>query len=312
MAGALVQEAPARLAVTGISHVVVAAGDVAAAVGFYRDVVGLDAVKAGDWWDGMGGAVLVTERGQHVVLADTPPMADLAASARHVAFRVSPAGRDRILAAARAQGIELFDYHEDRPSERGDNLYLHDPAGNRVQIVARDGVAGDGIAAIDHLAIETNDAIWAEEFYGRWFGWPVEFRMGWNTQDYTTAKARGEAGMREAMPGARYWNERYSPFETEKKALRPNPQQYFQVGEAVVAVYLAARHYEAPSDRLIKGAPRTGLATEPGGLDALAHLLEAKDVAFEGPVSHGAGHPITRSLFVRDPGGNFLEFSEAL
>ena len=311
MATDVIEAQSSAVTVTGISHVIATVAGLDGTNQFYKSVLGLAPADCESWHDCGDNAVFTLPSGQYFILDESPPAEDLDLTARHVAWRVSPAARDRILAAVRAQGGEVFDYCEDRSSERGDNIYFTDPVGNRNQLITRDDAPGDAPAAIDHVAIEVNDAIWAEEFYGRWLDRPVDYRTGWNTQDYIDAKARGVAGMDEAMPGARYWNERYSPFETEKKALRPNPQLYYTMGDATLAVYLAARHYKVPPDGLLRGTPRIGIALAEGSLDAVAGLLESKSVAFEGPIVHERGGPVARSLYARDPGGNFLEFNEA-
>jgi catechol 2,3-dioxygenase-like lactoylglutathione lyase family enzyme len=229
-------------------------------------------------------------------------------SPAHQAYTVTPQARDKIAAGLAAQGITLHRFHEDRPTEADDNYYFDDPAGNRIQLVAKPA-AGGGANAIDHVAIETHNIHWAREFYGAWLNCPVEHRVGWKTDDYLSAKALGEAGMAAAMPGARYWNERYSKFEKERKALRPNVQVYFTLGgDASLAVYLASRKYQAPRDDQILGAPRTALRTSRKGLDAVASFFGEHGRTVEGPVEHDRTSPIAASVYVKDPGGNFLEF----
>ena len=41
--------------------------------------------------------------------------------------------------------------------------------------------------------------------------------------------------------------------------------------------------------------------------DILGRLRE-HEIEFEGPVTHPAGGPFGESIYVQDPGGNFLEF----
>jgi hypothetical protein len=59
------------------------------------------------------------------------------------------------------------------------------------------------------------------------------------------------------------------------------------------------------------GTPRTAVRVAAGGLDAVARALEARGRSFCGPVDHGGNGAISRSLYSRDTGGNFIEFCEA-
>jgi catechol 2,3-dioxygenase-like lactoylglutathione lyase family enzyme len=292
-------------AIKGIGYVVIEVGDAAAAGRFYAELLGF-APAGRDRWPGAGrSATLAAPSGQHLVLAESRPRNDPRLAAAHQAYRIDPAARVRIEAARQA---DLHDYREDRPSEAADRVYLDDPWGNRIQLVA----GADRPAGIDHVAIETNNILWAREFYGTQLGLPIEHRVGWKTLDYLNAKSRGEAAMAEAMPGSRYWNERYSKFETERRMLRPNVQLYFSLGDGTsLAVYLATRLYQAPLDSQATGTPLLGLTVDAARLADLAAALQASGLALAGPALQEAGLPIAASLHVRDPGGNFLAFASA-
>lgn len=308
----MLQKTPTQLqgVIEGIAHVAIDAPDLARAKGFYQTVLGLQPVGSDmvPMAKGAHSETLKLPSGQLVTLAGTTPLNDLRVSPAHQAYAVSPQARDKIIATLAAQGGTLHRFHEDRPAEANDNYYFDDPAGNRIQLVARPNAAA-GASAIDHVAIETHNIHWAREFYGTWLSCPLEHRVGWKTQDYLDAKALGEAGMAAAMPGSRYWNERYSKFEKERKALRPNVQVYFSLGrDNSLAVYLASRKYQAPSDDQIIGAPRTALRVSRKGLDTVAAFFGERGRAVEGPIEHDRKQPIAASVYVKDPGGNFLEF----
>jgi len=290
-------------AIKGIGYVVIEVGDAAAAERFYAELLGFKPAGR-DRWPGAGrSAALAAPSGQHLVLAESHPRNDPRLAAAHQAYRIDPAARARIEAARQA---ELHDYREDRPSEAADRVYLDDPWGNRIQLVA----GADRPAGIDHVAIETNNILWAREFYGTQLGLPIEHRVGWKTLDYLNAKSRGEAAMAEAMPGSRYWNERYSKFETERRMLRPNVQLYFSLGDGTsLAVYLATRLYQAPLDSEATGTPLLGLMVDAARLADLAAALQGSGLTLAGPIAQEAGLPLAASLHVRDPGGNFLAFS---
>ena len=308
----MLQKTPTQLqgVIEGIAHVVIDAPDLAHAKGFYESVLGLQAVGSDmvPAAKNSRSATLKLPSGQLVTLVETQPLNDLHISPAHQAYAVTTQGRDKIAATLATQGITLHRFHEDRPAEAADNYYFDDPAGNRIQLVTKP-TGGVGADAIDHVALETHNIHWAREFYGTWLSCPVDHRVGWMTQDYLSAKALGEAGMAAAMPGSRYWNERYSKFEKERKALRPNVQVYFNLGrDNCLAVYLASRKYQAPQDDQIVGAPRIALRTSRKALDSIATFFGERGRTVEGPVEHDRKQPIAASVYVKDPGGNFLEF----
>ena len=292
--------------IKGISHVTIEVGDLDASEKFYVSMLGFAAVGR-DLWPVDDGAPSLTLKagGQFLVLAKRAPRNDPRTSPAHQAYALTGAARAKLIESLAAQGITVHRFREDRPSETDDNVYIDDPSGNRIQLVARDAAKS---LAIDHVGLETNNILWSREFYESWFGFKVEHRVGWKTTDYVSAKSLGAQGMEAAMPGARYWNERYSQFETEKKALRPCAQLYFGVGGGTsLAVYLASRPYQAPRDDVVRGTPCLGLATTDAGLKQAADHLRELGRDFEGPVTHGKGSPISASLYVKDAGANFLE-----
>ncbi|HTI86887.1 MAG TPA: VOC family protein [Alphaproteobacteria bacterium] len=303
----MLQKTPPSLntKIKGISHVVVDVESLDVAEKFY-DALGFASVGH-DQWPVAGAApsaTLEAGAGQYVVLAKGPARNDPRISAAHTAYALPKGARDNLVETLTTKGVAVHRFREDRPSEAGDNVYIDDPSGNRIQLVARDGAPA---LSIDHAGLETNNILWSREFYQTWLGLPVEHRVGWKTDDYLAAKSLGEKGMEAAMPGSRYWNERYSQFETEKKALRPCPQLYFTVGGTSLAVYLASRQYQAPRDDVLSGTPCLGLSTTDEGLKQMAGFLREQERAIEGPVTHAKG-PIAASLSVKDPGANFLEF----
>ena len=292
-------------AIRGIDHLVIEVGDAAAGEAFYADLLGFTPAGRDRWplTAKARSAALAAPSGQMLVLAETASRNDPRIAAAHQAYRIAPERRERI---QHSNSAAIRTYGEDRPSEQDHRCYLEDPWGNRIQLVA----ASERPAGIDHVAIETNNILWAREFYGTQLGLPIEHRVGWKTLDYLTAKSRGEAAMEEAMPGSRYWNERYSKFETERRMLRPNVQLYFSLGGGTsLAVYLANRLYQAPLDSEVTGTPLIGLAVAAGAIASVAEALAGSGVVTAGPVQLGAASPLAESLYVRDPGGNFLAFA---
>lgn len=299
-----------QVQIEDIAHVVLEVANIDAAEAFYASLLGFAPAGRG-LWPAAGACATSTLQlpsGQHLVLAQAAPRNDPRAWAVHHAYAVSADLREHLAKALEAKGIAIHRFHEDRAEEAGDNFYFDDPSGNRVQLVVRPNASQ---TMIDHVALVTNNILWAQEFYGAWLGLPVRHHVGWKTQDYLDAKALGEAGMAAAMPGGRYWNERYSQFEKERKALRPCAQLYFSVGaQASLAVYLSPKRYQAPPDTAIRGTPTLGLRVGVG-LAQVAGALRGRGCAVEGPVRHGGSAPVAASLYVKDPGGNFLEFCAA-
>jgi hypothetical protein len=90
---------------------------------------------------------------------------------------------------------------------------------------------------------------------------------------------------------------------------RPNLQMYFQAGDGVIGVYMAMEDYAEPPETQHIGTPRIGLRVANGELESIAARLDAAGRRFDGPVGHGSNGPIARSLYCKDAGGNFIEFS---
>jgi len=131
-------------------------------------------------------------------------------------------------------------------------------------------------------------------------------------QDYDLALAWGE-GRDDCAPGTRRWDKRYTTIEHEGQLPRPNAQLFVTFAPGVtLGIYLATEHRQEPPPDQFAGTPRLCFRTGPGGLDALErHLREVRLRCM--PASRDSGGPFERkgeSLFVRDPGGNFLEFQE--
>ena len=121
------------MSVVGIAHVqvTVAADRMAAAMAFYRSVLGLEEIaqprrdrpEAGAWY--RVGAIELHLR------CDPAAAGDPAASRRHVAFLVTDL--DRMERALRAAGIALLPDARPIPGQR--RLFVRDPGGNRVELV---------------------------------------------------------------------------------------------------------------------------------------------------------------------------------
>ena len=134
----------------------------------------------------------------------------------------------------------------------------------------------------------------------------MDHRIGWRTADYVRAQLWGE-GKEHMAPGTRRWDQRYTVMEQKRRIPRPNTQLFLRVGDGVVGVYLATQHRQEPPEKQIVGTPRIGLSVSRTMLDETVKLLEERRVPVHGPVEHPASSPIAASVYVKDPGANFLE-----
>lgn len=293
------------LTVTGIAHLVVAVSDLAAAKEFYRDLgfseLGSDVLPHCD-----SHLALRAASGQILALVPVGEMPDLRESGVHQAYRVSVAERAAIVARLAAKGATVFRYKEDRPDEEADNFYAFDPAGNRVQLVASSGATGAGVLGIDHAAVQTADILWTEKFYGEQLGLAEDFRMGWQTADYVRAR-KWAAGEEDMAPGSRRLDQRYTVMVNRKTVPRCNMQLYYRLGDAILGLYLANKHFQESPEELAIGTPRIAFAATRAELDRMAPLIAATGKTCEGPVVHGKDSPLEASVYFRDGSGNFFE-----
>ena len=290
-----------------ISHIVIEVADLERAKEFYR-LLGFD--FAGDDRAPECGrsAFLRTASGQGVILSETPEPRSLPETGVHQAYRVSPSDRDAVAKELAARSVTVQSYEEDRPREKGDNFYFYDPDGNRIQLVACAATSGASgkILGIDHAAIECHDLEWAEDFYVKRLGLTLDHRVGWRTDDYVRAKLWGE-GKENMAPGTRRWDQRYTVMEQKRRLPRPNTHFFVRIGDQVLGIYLATQHRQEPPEEQIVGTPRIGLRAGRQVMGQVAQLLAATRTPIHGPVEHAEPAPIAASLYVRDPGGNFLE-----
>jgi catechol 2,3-dioxygenase-like lactoylglutathione lyase family enzyme len=304
---ALLTPARQAYAIAGISHVAIAVADPARARDFYCGLLGFTE-RSGISLPHCGDHRLLQARsGQHLALCRAAPGPSLATAANHIAYRMSGPARAAALEVLRRRGTEIFTYREYRPAEGEQNCYLHDPDGNRIQLVADRGLTGEGVAAIDHAALEAIDLEWAEKFYVGTLGLAVDHVVGWRTEDYVRAEAWA-AGKEDMAPGACRLDKRYFAFPGQPTHRpRPNVQLYVRAGAETLALYLTTEHRQEPPEEQLIGTPRIGLRVAGGTLEQVASELAAVKRPCAGPVVHDAASPVRRSLYLKDPGANFLE-----
>ena len=285
----------------GYADLVIEVADAARAQQFYADLLGF----APDG-ETLGGPRLRVGPGQRLVLAERVAPSTRPDSGTHYAYRFPPAALEQALGRLERAGVPVHRHREDRPAERDANRYCADPDGNRVQLVegAEPGV--------DHVAVEMHDLEWAEVFYTQVLGGHVETRVGWHMDDYARARVWG-AGEDDCAPGTRRWDRPYTADIGERQLPRPNPQCFVTLAPGVVSgLYLATEHRQEPPPDQFVGTPRVGFRVAPGRLTEVERRLRELRLRCMQP-SQRTGGPFERvgdSLFVRDPGGNFLELAE--
>jgi catechol-2,3-dioxygenase len=292
------------LSATGLSHLVIEVGDLSIAE-FYRDTLGFSEVGHDVINDCPASIALAGADGGFVVLAKGEGHPDLNATGVHQAYRTNAKNRARIKDALTQQGIAVHTYKEDRPAEEEDPFYFTDPAGNRVQLVT--GRDADNLPALDHAAVQVANMWWSEVFYTQTLACAVEHRVGWKTADYARAKLWAD-GKEDMAPGTRRMDKRYTSIVKNSEMPRVNLQLYLRIGQAPFAVYLSNQHFQEPPEENLVGTPRTAFAVNAAMIDNTCRRLETARWPFKGPVTHDGG-PITRSLYFKDPGGNFIELA---
>jgi catechol 2,3-dioxygenase-like lactoylglutathione lyase family enzyme len=292
----------------GISHVVIEVADLKRGEEFYRDLLGFESLGH-DLLPGCGrNALLRALSGQWLILSENSQPRSLPKTGVHQAYRLASFDREAIGKKLVIRQIDVHHYKEDRPAEEGDNFYFYDPDGNRIQLVSSETVSDPGgkVLAIDHAAVECHDLEWAEDFYVNALGLSVDYRVGWRTADYVRARLWAE-GKEEMAPGARRWDQRYTAMEQKRRIPRPNTQLFLRTGDSVLGVYLATEHRQEPPEEQLIGTPRIGFRTTRRQLDETVKLLSQHRLALHGPIEFPASTPVLASLYLKDPGGNFLE-----
>ncbi|MGE5538876.1 MAG: VOC family protein [Gemmatimonas sp.] len=303
---ALMARGAEAVRVAGYSHFALAVQDIAEAKAFYTDVLGLRWIGTDLLPDcGRHGVASAGAR-QLVALCDGPARPELATTGIHYAFRVSAAGRERILQRVQERGIAVHRYKEDRPAEDADNVYFCDPFGNRLQLVLGADTSSAPVIGIDHAAVQAIDVEWEEKFYLSHLGLARDHVVGWRTADYARARLWGE-GKEDMAPGTRRWDKRYTAMHGRDPVPRPNVQLFVKTGDGILGVYLATEHIQEPPEEQVVGVPRLAFTVAREDIERLAERL-ADWGPTVGPVAHPASSPRRISVYAKDPGGNFLEF----
>jgi catechol-2,3-dioxygenase len=145
-------------------------------------------------------------------------------------------------------------------------------------------------------AIEVNDLVLAEEFYGtvlvEILGGHLDSRYMLTTEELIEAQRRAPKG---AGGDGFFFG-------------RP-PFTKVMVGRTSILLHVAPRHIQEPLPGQLRGTPRLVLSASSAQIAKAVEVLGRERVPFEGPVAHPPTSPIAESLYCKDPSGNFLELA---
>jgi len=234
----------------------------------------------------------------------------------HQGYRVPRGSVRRVTEELVAAGHTVDWWREDHPHEQLPAPYLHDPSGNRVQLVGADG----GDALLDHVAIEVYEFDYCEYLYVTSLCGAVDYYYGWRSDDRDDAKLMG-AGDDPCAPWTRRDNPHYRDFLVEDpvthdlrparfgeqfgvevpnrqmRITRPNGQVYLRYGPTRLVMISATKVRQEPREEQVKGTPRLVFTTEVDASSA-AQYLKTTVNSFR---RNG------RNIYLRDADGNFSE-----
>jgi extradiol dioxygenase family protein len=150
----------------------------------------------------------------------------------------------------------------------------------------------------DHCVIDVFDLQEAEQWYSTIFGeilgdTRVTERSMMSTDEVIHSKQ--QAGRRARIPG----------HEASLSASHGG----VLIGEALLPLFVHQDHAPVPPPEELRGTPRLGFPATAAQLEKALEVLQRYRVPFEGPVEFPAPCPAERSLFFKDPSGNFIELS---
>jgi catechol 2,3-dioxygenase-like lactoylglutathione lyase family enzyme len=306
------RNAPPPVRADVLAGVVLEVQDLASTRAFYDQIF---RASPGEWQERRGR--LLYQCGlQTIEFVQRAQPRTFADGGHHQAYRVPRGHFRRLVDELPAQNVPVDWWREDHPSEREVTAYVHDPSGNRVQLIASDG---DG-PLLDHAAVEVFMFDYCEYLYVSALGAEVDFYYGWRTVEHEEAK-QWATGDDPCAPWTRRDNPNYRDFLIEDPATgelrparfsdqlgvdrpaapprvaRPNGQVFLSYGDSRVVLVSATKVRQEPPEDQAKGTPRLVLQTEQSADEAAAGLA-----AYPFPQRREG-----RNLFLRDADGNFVQ-----
>jgi catechol-2,3-dioxygenase len=132
------------------------------------------------------------------------------------------------------------------------------------------------LESLSHSAICVSDLREAEEFYEQVLGARVVNRVNFNTDD-----ARRGRSIHSSLV----------------------------LGDFLFALMLPKDSMPMPPEDQQRGTNgfRHGFAVSRARFEEIVSRLRKHDITFEGPIAHPVQGPLGESIYLKDPGGNFLE-----
>jgi catechol 2,3-dioxygenase-like lactoylglutathione lyase family enzyme len=154
-----------------------------------------------------------------------------------------------------------------------------------------------GPSRADRRAIPVSDLALAEEFYQDVLGpmlggYYVISRYPWTTMD-----------LRRGRQLARLLARR----DGEDLVGRTLHYTRVVVGRTHLILYLTDDDVQEPPADLHRGIPRVAIAVTDEQIEDAMHRFETRGIPFEGPIAQPEACPAARSVYLKDPCGNFLE-----
>lgn len=270
-----------------VCGVVLEVADLDATQEFYNEVF---RAAGGTWERGhRGGTLTFHAAGETVqfVQRARPRVSDDAGA--HHAYRVGVRRVHAVAERLAACGARVDWWHEDHPCERNVTPYVRDPSGHRVQLVEEAPARG----LIQHVALVVHELLPPEEFYVSGFGGRADYYHGREMVHYEEARRYGD-GNDPCAPWTRLSNNEYVQ---HRGFTGPNMQLFVRFGPSLLGLIMGLRHFQEPPEGQLRGTPRIVFRTSQTAVEAATYL------AMLGLYVERSG----RSIFTRDPSGNFVE-----
>lgn len=165
----------------------------------------------------------------------------------------------------------------------------------------------------DHAVIRVDDLILAERFYGEVFGAifgdavTVEHTSTCTVEEVIELGRRGGPGTRRAAIEQERFGATRSEADEAAARIPGMPQGTVHIGEALIPLFLARKHYQEPPPEQLRGSPRHAFPATPEQFEKGLEVLRQHKVPFEGPVEYAAPCPVAKAIYFKDTASNFLE-----